>query len=560
VRIVLAIFFCLWATAALAFGHGNAGPAYPCTLMALTGADTSRAHQTVSFTSTAAVLNYYGTGNEATLANTFFTTGAKNCTNPTIKFIRFPTVAGRAHLQGGNVAAVLTANSGPGWTPTTGAVGVTSQGLSWTSSPVTLAAVNGVATIGNALATAINGTNNANLPVEATTTGSTLTPASCTFTGYLSYLNLYVQSEGSGAGSCAQNGVSGGLISGMQVCDTGDGSVFNNVTGGGANQGGYGVNHFNASVTGMLNITAAGCMNGQVNNQQENLLNSPSYLNNNTTQNPAGGTNVQTFSMFLRQGQTPYATYPYTTNAGMTFTAYWSVFTVGTLTSGTIQAGEQLEDTTGPITTGNLCVIWSNISGATSGSGPTGVATGSGGNGSTWLAACADPTKTVAAESVSLSVCAMEGVGTTPQTGATGRAYIEVSISNYCSYYASTINYLSDAVTGGTNVSSQLMLAQGTGTAPGPAFADTPGLLITNGGAGMAAIQAIDPNFGSFVYGITPFSLVSAGIGGNYQGGPALPYGVDPALQAWSQAQPGQWPYYYSQGSVGAGGNFPWAH
>ena len=34
------------------------------------------------------------------------------------------------------------------------------------------------------------------------------------------------------------------------------------------------------------------------------------------------------------------------------------------------------------------------------------------------------------------------------------------------------------------------------------------------------------------------------------QGGPAMPYGVDPALRAWTQSQTGQWPYYL--GGIGA--------
>lgn len=55
----------------------------------------------------------------------------------------------------------------------------------------------------------------------------------------------------------------------------------------------------------------------------------------------------------------------------------------------------------------------------------------------------------------------------------------------------------------------------------------------------------------------------------NFQGGPAMPYGVDPALQARTQSQTGQWHYYV--GGIGAlgqnwGGNLspaantPWVN
>jgi len=56
--------------------------------------------------------------------------------------------------------------------------------------------------------------------------------------------------------------------------------------------------------------------------------------------------------MILRQSS------PSTTTSE-TITAYWEVFTVGTLTSGTIAVGQQFED--GGSVTSNTCVIWANL-------------------------------------------------------------------------------------------------------------------------------------------------------------------------------------------------------
>lgn len=348
---------------------------------------------------------------------------------------------------------------------------------------------------GNAsnLQTAINGTNNANLPTKATTTGSTLTPTTCTFTGYLSYITLNVTANG----TCG----SGGPPISAQVCDA--------------------------------TFSGGSCAGGQITPNQENLINSPSYLNNATTQNPGATVNLETDTIILRQSS------PSTTTSE-TITAYWEVFTVGTLTSGTIAVGQQFED--GGSVTSNTCVIWANLSGS--------------GSGSTWLVACADPTTGASSEAISLSDCSLEVVDSTPTPGPSGRAYLEISVNNYCPYWTTSIGSL---VEGSSTIATQLMLTSASGSGVNAAYADTPGQIITNAASGMNAVVALDPNFGTFVGTYNPYNATT---NTNYQGGPAMPYGVAPALLAWSQAQPGQWPYYYEGwgGAAPAGGNFPWAH
>ncbi len=112
---------------------------------------------------------------------------------------------------------------------------------------------------------------------------------------------------------------------------------------------------------------------------------------------------------------------------------------------------------------------------------------------------------------------------------------------------------------GSSTIATQLMLTSASASGVNAAYADTPGQIITNAASGMNAVVALDPNFGTFVGTFNPYNATT---NTNYQGGPATPYGVDPALLAWSQAQPGQWPYYYEGwgGAAPAGGNFPWAH
>jgi hypothetical protein len=110
-------------------------------------------------------------------------------------------------------------------------------------------------------------------------------------------------------------------------------------------------------------------------------------------------------------------------------------------------------------------------------------------------AALARQTETVSSEAISTSDCAMEVVNTTPTSGTSGRSYVEMSTSNFCAYYTSSIGYLTDVSPG--TVAAQLMLTQSTATANG-GFADTRGSIVTNLGAQMAYIQSLDPSFDYF--------------------------------------------------------------
>jgi hypothetical protein len=486
----LLAFICafLATSPALAGNRGYAAPVAPCTVLALDTTDTTRANQVQTFTSAAAVSSWFGSGSPmASMASNWFaTTGA--CSNPLFKVVRFPVTAARAHLYRGNLAATISSLSGGSGTFT-----VRSQGYTWTSLTDTLVTTGSESAILNNnaanLQNAINGTNNANLPTIATFTGA-LTPTTCQFTGYLVYISLNVTANG----TCA-----GGPPLGSQVCD-------GKISGG--------------------NCTGAG---RQI-TDAEALILSVGFANNNTTQNAANTPNVETYELFDRQNT------PATLE---TITAYWEVLTVGTLTSGAIGPGQQVED--GGNVSNNTCVIWSNISGS--------------GNGSTWLVACVDPTVAQATEAMTTSPCSIVVINSLPTSGASGHAYEEISGNNYCPYYATTIGYLTDVAPG--TVAAQLMLTQSTSLANG-GIAATAGYIVTSAAAGMAYVQSLDPSFGYFAlqYSVSPQNS------SNYQGGPNMPYGVDPALQTWSQARPGQWPYYLEGygGNLPSAASTPWAH
>ncbi len=485
-RVLAFICALLAASPALAGNRGYVAPVAPCTALALDTTDTTRVNQVQTFTSADAVSKWLGPGSPITsmASNWFATTGA--CSNPLFKVVRFPVTAARAHLYGGNLAATILSLSGGSGTFT-----VSSQGYTWTSSNDTLVTTGSETAILNDNATnlqnAINGTNNANLPTIATFTGL-LTPTTCQFTGYLAYISLNVTANG----TC-----SGGVPIGAQVCDG--------------------------------TFSGGNCTGGQI-TDAEALILSVAFANNTTTQNTANTPNVGTYELFDRQNST-------TTKE--TITAYWEVLTVGTLTSGAIAPGQQIED--GGSVSNNTCVIWSNISGS--------------GNGSTWLVACNDPTVAQASEPMTTSPCSIVVINTLATSGSSGHADEETSVNDYCPYYATTIGYLTDVAPG--TVAAQLMLTQSTSLANG-GLAATPGDIITTAAAGMAYVQSLDPSFGYFAmeYAVSPQSST------NYQGGPNMPYGVDPALQAWSQAQPGQWPYYLEGygGNLPPAANTPWAH
>jgi hypothetical protein len=204
----------------------------------------------------------------------------------------------------------------------------------------------------------INGVDDANLPTIVsglTSSNASLTPEHCTFTGYIYEVTLNVTDNG----TCA-----GGPPIGAWVCD----GTF------------YGGN----------------CTGGNISNQ-ETLITSASYDNNNTTVNYYNTANLETFSMFLRQT-------PITSKEMMT--AYWEELSVSSGYTGTLAAGQQLQDAGGRLTT-NYCVIWS-------------------GSGSTWIVACLDPTSiwTPPSGGWTTTLCDIEAIGKIPTSGSPGHAYV----------------------------------------------------------------------------------------------------------------------------------------
>jgi hypothetical protein len=550
IRLVAFILSLIASSPAWAFGHGYPPPAYPCTLMVFDTSDIARAHQVMTFTSAAAVSLYFGPSYvDTNVANSWFANGTGNCTNPIMKVFRFTALAGRAHLNGGNIASTLSSLSG------SGQIQVTSQGQTWTS--VTAALSTDITTLAANMATAINGTTNSNLPQLASFTGYT-TLESCTFTAYFTYITINVTNNG----TCGSNGPP--LHSAF--CDTGytginpDGATYNDVSG----EGGF------SMAPRFPDVTEASCYQGQVLNQFLNFTLTESYENQTTTQNLGNSANLETINTVNRPTST------LTTEPGTIWTAYWEHLTVSSWASGTIQVGQQLEDglaSTHSLSQGNICTIHDNISGATSGSGTTGSATGSAANGSTWHVNCADPLVTYGSSgspmSMTTSPCSMEVIDETRTSGSNGYAYIEMSSNNFCPYFTTNIGAYWTDVSPGT-VAAQTLMTQSTALANN-GFDDTPGSYITNIGAQIAYVQSLDPNWSYFTWANSPQVWPPSATA--YVGGNSLPYGIDPAMLAWSQSQAGQWPFYwgtastptYASGSymsagVPPGASLPWAH
>lgn len=455
----------------LALSEAHATVPLPCTLMILDTTIRSRMHQVLEFTSANDVSNFFGNYPETSIANEFFANPpGGSCTQQTIKFVRFPVLAARAHIFGGNLAATLGSLSG------NGQFQVSSQGYNWISSVDVLTTTTASNSIN--LTAAMNGINNANLPVISSFSGS-LDPHSCQFAGYLSYTNLNVTSNG----SCI-----GGPPLGSQICD----AAFN-----GNNKG-------------------STCTGGQLTDNQ-NMVYSAAFLNNDTTKNPGSRPNVETLSMFVGQGPTHL---PTTTNE--TITSYYEVLTVDILDTGTIGVGQQIQDGDGNGVSGNTCVIWANISGSV-------------GSGSTWLVSCANPTEVQENEMMTTTPCSMMNLA----QGTVERPYLEVSANNNCPYWTTTIDYLADVPPG--TVARKLKLTSATKEG----FADTPGEIITNVTEGMASVMELDNNFDAYFTGLVPIRKASAT---NYEGGPSMPYGLLPAFLAWTQAQPNNYPYYDTDG------------
>ena len=436
----------------------------PCTLMVLDFTDRTYLNKVLEFTSAKRTADFFGSKPETDVANRFFSfTPGGSCSQQTIKFLRFAITSARAHLYGGNLESSLSGLKG------SGRVRVTSHGYTWLSGNMILS--NQLDTDATGLKTAINGSHNSNLPTIAAFYGS-LAPASCNFVGYLSYITLNVTNNG----SCVD-----GPPLGSQLCDA----------------------------TFIGNDHGSSCSGGQITSNKQNMIDSLSYLNNNTSQNPASLPNVETYSLFLQQGPEPK-----TTN-NTNLTAYYEVLTINQMGSGTISVGEQIQD--GGAVSDNTCVIWSHISGS--------------GNGSTWLVSCENPTEVQANEKMSTTPCSLEVI---PSNVQGVNPHLELSSNNYCPFYTTSINYLTDTSPG--TVATQLQL---TSTSNG-SYASSPGKRIHNIASEMSAVVALDSSFDAYItlFGVQDKSPT------NYAGGPAMPYGALPDFLAWTNSQPNYLPAY----------------
>jgi hypothetical protein len=437
----------------------------PCTLMVLDSTDRTYLNKVLEFTNATSAAEFFGSSEvEAKMAKRFFSfPPGGSCSQQTIKFLRFPITSARAHLYGGNLESSLSGLGG------SGIVQITSQGYTWESNQIVLS--NDLSADKNKLTTAVNGLNNSKLPTVATFYGS-LTPASCNFIGYLSYITLNVTNNG----ACVD-----GPPLGSQICD--------------------------ATFTG--NDSGSSCSGGQITNNQQNMVNSLSYRNNKTSHNPASLPDVETYSLFLKQGPEPNTT----NNANLT--AYYEVLTINQMSSGAISVGQQIQD--GDAVSSNTCVIWSHISGS--------------GSGSTWLVSCENPTEVQANEKMSTSPCSLEVISSNVK-GV--NPHLEISSNNYCPSYETSINYLTDVAPG--TVAAQLLLAS---TSNG-SYASSPGKRIHNIASGLNAVVALDSGFDAY---ITNYDVMETSPT-NYAGGPSMPYGALPDFLAWTNSQPNHLPAY----------------
>jgi hypothetical protein len=436
----------------------------PCTLMVLDSTDRTYLNKILEFTNAKRAADFFGSEVEAKIAKRFFNfPPGGSCSHQTIKFLRFPITPARAHLYGGNLESSLSGLGG------SGLVQVASQGYTWTSGRIALS--NDLSADKNRLKTAINGLHNSKLPTVAAFYGS-LAPASCNFVGYLSYITLNVTNNG----SCVN-----GPPLGSQICDA----------------------------TFVGNDNGSSCRGGQITSNQQTMANSLSYRNNNTSHNAASLPNVETYSLFLKQGPEPN-----TTN-NTNLTAYYEVLTINQMSSGAISVGQQIQD--GGAISNNTCVIWSNISGS--------------GNGSTWLVSCENPTEVQENEKMSTTPCSLEVISSNVE-GV--NPHLEVSSNNYCPFSTTSINHLTDIAPG--TVAAQLLL---TSTSNG-SYASSPGEIITHIASGMNAVVALDASFDAY---ITNYDVLETSPT-NYAGGPSMPYRALPDFLTWTNSQPNHLPAY----------------
>lgn len=184
---------------------GTYSSPYALNRIVLESNQNTPATSVLSFHNATQVANYYGVGTpEAAEAATFFSQNYDK-TSATMMFTRIG-LGQRPHLLGANISTV---------DPTTlvnGSISLTFNGVVY-SGTVFFGGVTNLQTVANHVLGALN----SNLPVEATTTGDTISSQTVSFTGYFNGAQLHVT-----AGSGIQVG---GLVHGVGVRPA---AAFNN--------------------------------------------------------------------------------------------------------------------------------------------------------------------------------------------------------------------------------------------------------------------------------------------------------------------------------------------
>ena len=177
--------------------------------------NTTPGTSVLSFNSATAVANYYGaTSMQASLANQFF--AGYGGTSATMLFTRYQPLGGeRPHLLGANIGNLTLSQL----QSINGSLSITFEGAT-DSGSVNLSGVASFSAAANAIQNALN----SNLPVEAVTAGSSITPVSVSFSGFVWNDYLQVTSVSSGTVQL------GAQISGPGVLST-SGEIINQLNG-----------------------------------------------------------------------------------------------------------------------------------------------------------------------------------------------------------------------------------------------------------------------------------------------------------------------------------------
>jgi hypothetical protein len=154
----------------------------------LDSTDDTPLYDVLTFGNATEVANYYGaTSHQAQLANEFFDGYSGSSAN--MIFTRIPDLPARAHLYGANIRDVSIKQL----QAINGTLSITSQDYDYS----TTINLSGVKTFTQA-ATDIGKAFNNNLPIAATTTGSSIAPVSLSFNGSINAAVLTVNSVSSG--------------------------------------------------------------------------------------------------------------------------------------------------------------------------------------------------------------------------------------------------------------------------------------------------------------------------------------------------------------------------